>query len=60
MSISANESIRIREAEEWKDMMDAWMDDHQQAVNHLAFGFDIDQRRKARGLKGKSSVPTWV
>ena len=60
MSISANESIRIREAEEWKDMMDAWMDDPQQAVNHLAFGFDIDQRRKARGLKGKSSVPTWV
>jgi hypothetical protein len=60
MSISANESIRMREAEEWKDMMDAWMDDPQQAVNHLAFGFDIDQRRKARGLKGKSSVPTWV
>ena len=60
MSISANESIRIREAEEWKDMMDAWMDDPQQAVNHLAFGFDIEQRRKARGLKGKSSVPTWV
>ena len=50
----------MREAEEWKDMMDAWMDDPQQAVNHLAFGFDIDQRRKARGLKGKSSVPTWV
>ena len=60
MSISANESIRIREAEEWKDMMDAWMDDPQQAVNHLAFGFDIEQRRKARGIKGKSSVPTWV
>ena len=60
MSISANESIRMREAEEWKDMMDAWMDDPQQAVNHLAFGFDIEQRRKARGIKGKSSVPTWV
>ena len=60
MSISANESIRMREAEEWKDMMEAWADDPQQAVNHLAFGFDIDQRRKARGLKGKSSVPTWV
>ena len=60
MSISANESIRIREAEEWKDMMDAWMDDPQQAVNHLALGFNIDQRRKARGIKGKSSAPTWV
>ena len=60
MSISANESIRMREAEEWKDMMDAWMEDPQQAVNHLAFGFDIEQRRKARGIKGKSSVPTWV
>jgi len=60
MSISANESIRIREAEEWKDMMDAWMDDPQQSVNHLALGFDIDMRRKARQQKGKSSVPTWV
>ena len=60
MSISANESIRIREAEEWKDMMDAWMGDPQQSVNHLALGFDIDMRRKARQQKGKSSVPTWV
>jgi len=41
-------------------MMDGWLDDPQQSVNHLAFGFDIDMRRKARQQKGKSSVPTWV
>ena len=52
--------VRSRKQEEWKDKMDSWMDDPQQAANHLALGFDIDQRRKARGLKGKSSVPTWV
>ena len=60
MSISASESIRIREAEEWKDMMDSFLDDPQQSANHLALGFDIDMRRKARQQKGKSSVPTWV
>jgi len=60
MSISATQSIKMREAEEWQDMMDAWLDDPQQSVNHLAFGFDIDMRRKARQQKGKSSVPTWV
>ena len=60
MSISAYEMVRSRKQEEWKDMMDSWMDDPQQAANHLALGFDLDQRRKARGLKGKSSVPTWV
>ena len=60
MSISAYEQVKLRKQDEWKDMMDSWLDDPQQAANHLALGFDIDQRRKARGMKGKSSVPTWV
>jgi hypothetical protein len=40
--------------------MENWADDPQQAVNHMAFGMSLDQRRQARQLKGKSSVPTWV
>ena len=60
MSISANETIRIKKQEEWLDLMEAWADDPQQTANHMVLGFDIDQRRKARQQKGKSSVPTWV
>ena len=60
MSISAYEQVNIRKREEWQDMIDSWLDDPQQAANHLALGFDLDQRKKARGIKGKSSVPTWV
>ena len=60
MSISAYEAVKSRKREEWQDMLDSWMDDPKAAANHLALGFDIDQRRKSRSLKGKSSVPTWV
>jgi len=60
LSISAYEQVKMRQQEEWKDMMDSWLDDPQQAANHLAFGMDLKQRQQARGLKGKSSVPTWV
>ena len=60
MSISANETIRIKKQEEWLDLMEAWVDDPQQTANHMVLGFDLDQRRKARQQKGKSSVPTWV
>ena len=60
MSISANETIRIKKQEEWLDLMEAWADDPQQTANHMVLGFDLDQRRKARQQKGKSSVPTWV
>ena len=40
--------------------MDSWLDDPKAAVDHMAFGMDLKQRQKARGLRGKSSVPTWV
>ena len=60
MSISVNETLRMKKQEEWQDLMDAWADDPQQTANHMVLGFDLDQRRKARQQKGKSSVPTWV
>ena len=60
MSISVNETLRMKKQEEWQELMEAWADDPQQTANHMVLGFDLDQRRKARQQKGKSSAPTWI
>ena len=60
LAISAQTLIKQRELEEWNDMMEAWADDPKQAANHLVFGMSLDQRKKARQLKGNSSVYHWV
>ena len=60
MSISAYESVKLRKQEEWKDIMDEWLDNPKAAVNHMAFGMDLKQRQKARGLSTGKSVPTWI
>ena len=60
LSISAYEQVRYRRQEDWNDMLESWMDDPESAVNHLAFGMDLEQRQKARGLTKGKSVPTWV
>ena len=60
MAISAREQMKLRNQEEWKDQLDAWLDDPETAASHLAFGMSLDQRRQARQLKGKKVVPTWV
>ena len=60
MAISAQEMINIRKRDEWEDMIEAWLDDPQQAASHLAFGMDLATRKKARGLSGKKTVHTWV
>ena len=60
LAISAQETMNIRKREEWNDMLDAWFDDPQSAVNHMAFGMSLEQRRQARGLSKGKSVPTWV
>jgi hypothetical protein len=59
MGISAYEAVKMRKQEEWQDILDTFMDDPQAATNHLVMGFNLDQRRQARG-KAKSPVPTWV
>ena len=59
MSISAQEVIKQRKRDDWNDMLEAFIDDPQQAVNHLALGMTLEQRRQARGLsKGQSH--TWI
>ena len=59
MGISAYEAVKMRKQEEWQDVLDTFLDDPQAATNHLVFGMNLDQRRKARG-KTKSSTATWV
>jgi hypothetical protein len=59
MGISAYEAVKMRKQEEWQDILDTFLDDPKAATNHLVFGMNLEQRRKARG-KTKSSVPTWV
>jgi hypothetical protein len=60
LAISAYETVKQRRQEDWLDMQEAWLDDPQSAANHIAFGMTLDQRRQARQLSGKKSVPTWV
>ena len=60
MSISAYETVKMRRQEDWKDLNDAFLDDPQQAASHLVMGLSLDQRKQARQLAGKKSVPTWV
>jgi hypothetical protein len=60
MGISAYEAVKQRRQEDWQDMLESFLDDPQQAVNHLAFGMTLEQRKKARGLQTKKPVPTWV
>ncbi len=60
MAISAYEAMNTRKREDWKDMQDAWLDDPQSAASHMVLGMDLDQRRKARMLAGKKTVPTWI
>ena len=59
-AISAYEQMKQDRREDWNDMNQAWLDDPQQAANHMAFGMTLNQRRQARNLNGKKSVPTWV
>ena len=60
MAISAYEAMKKDRREDWQDMNQAWLDDPQQAANHMAFGMSLAQRRKARNLNDNKSVPTWV
>ena len=60
LAISAHEAVKTRKQDDWKDMMDEWLDDPEAAASHLAFGMDLDQRRKSRMLAGKKVVPTWI
>jgi len=60
MGISAYEAVKQRKQEDWQDILETFIDDPQAATNHLVLGFNLEQRRQARGKTSKSVVPTWV
>ena len=60
LSISAEAQIKMRKDEEFLDMLEAFIDNPQQATNHLVLGMNKDQRQQARGKAGGKSVPTWT
>ena len=60
MAISAYETVNLRKREDWKDMVDRFIEDPQTATDYLVFGMNLDQRRQADGMKGKTSVSHWV
>jgi len=59
MGISAYEAVKMRKQEDWNDMLETFIDDPVAATNHLVMGFNLDQRRKARG-KTKGPTATWI
>ena len=60
MAISAYEQMKLDKQEDWKDMVDMFLDDPQTATDCLVFGMNMDQRKQVQLGKGKKSVHTWV
>jgi len=58
LAISAQEVIKQRKREDWNDLLEAFLESPEEATNHLALGFSLEQRRQARG-NSKSQSPTW-
>jgi hypothetical protein len=60
LSISAYEQMKLSKQDDWNDIMQAYLDDPQQATNHLVFGMDINQRQQARLKNGDKTVHNWA
>ena len=60
LAISAYEQMKIDRRDDWNDLNEAWLDNPQQAANHMAFGMSLEQRRKARNINKDKSVYNWV
>ena len=60
LSISANEMIKERHREEFRDMLESFLDDPQSSANHIVMGMDLQQRKEARGKDSGKPVPTWI
>ena len=52
--------IQERQLNEWIDLQNAWLENPQQAADHMVFGMSLEQRQKARQLKGQKTVAHWV
>ena len=60
LAISANQAMIERRRDDWNDLQESWLENPQEAANHLAFGMDLQTRRKARQLSGSKVPDRWV
>jgi len=59
MSISAEDVVRERKAQEFTQLLIDTIEYPQESANHLVFGMNSDQRAASRG-NTKNIVPNWV
>ena len=59
LSISAQDQIRLRKAEEWEYTLEEFLDNPQASANHLVMGYDLDQRRECQGLDDYNDHYNW-
>ena len=59
LSISAQDQIRLRKAEEWEYTLQEFIDNPQASANHLVMGYDLDQRRECQGLDDYNDHYNW-
>ena len=59
LSISAQDQIRLRKAEEWEYTLAEFLDNPQASANHLVMGYDLDQRRECQGLDDYNDHYNW-
>ena len=61
LALSAQELVNAARRDDWLDLQEAFLEDPTAAASHLALGFDLEMRRKARGIAGsKSRQAKWV
>ena len=60
MSINAHDAIKQRKRDEWKSMLDDFMDNPTASANHLVMNMTREQRDLARGKEGGKPTPTWI
>ncbi len=59
LSISAQDQIRLRKAEEWEHTLAEFLDNPQASANHLVMGYNLDQRRECMGLDDYNDHYNW-
>ena len=59
LSISAQDQIRLRKAEEWEYTLQEFLDNPQASANHLVMGYSLDERRECQGLDDYNDHHNW-
>jgi len=60
LAISATQQIKLRELEEFNDILQDFLENPTSSANHIVMGMNLEQRQKARGKETGNVVPTWI